>query len=359
MSSGSGSGRVERRRASVGGSTGRGLGVGVAWRRLSAMADTAVPLKNAPFLELTKHELRAIVDRHGITVDFDAVHRLESMGIVHSIYALGNELVLRVPKAHPDALADAYTGSVAAPAAVAAGVSTPRLLVFDESFDVVPVPFSIFERVHAEPLSASLGPHPQTHGSAWHALGRELATLHGNVSALADPHGYLDPHTRMHDHEPLITDLQRDGLLGDEAATWAHDALRRLQPAVPPPDRFRRFLHGDITATNVLVRDNAFRSLIDWDDAGWGDPAMDFVSLPLRVIDATLAGYRSVAPLDGDDTAEQRILWDKLIGALQRLRLPPEPPTSPAWPTPSGRLFDIVAAAADGQSPIMRHLHLP
>ena len=91
--------------------------------------------------------------------------------------------------------------------------------------------------------------------------------------------------------------------------------------------------------------------------AGWGDPAMDFVSLPLRVIDAALAGYRSVMPLDGDDTAEQRILWDKLIGALARLRLPPTPPASPAWPTPTGRLFDLLAAAADGGVSIVRHLH--
>ena len=43
--------------------------------------------------------------------------------------------------------------------------------------------------------------------------------------------------------------------------------------------------------------------IIDWDDAGWGDPAMDLVSLPLRVVDHVLAGYRSVMPLDGDDTA--------------------------------------------------------
>jgi Ser/Thr protein kinase RdoA (MazF antagonist) len=190
------------------------------------------------------------------------------------------------------------------------------------------------------------------------AESRSRCGLHAGVSTVDDPHGYLDPHTRLHDPAPLVEGLRRDGLLGDEAALWVHDMLQRLQPAVPPPNTFRRFLHGDVTATNILVRDDAFHSLIDWDDAGWGDPAMDLVSLPLRVIDATLAGYRSVAPLDGDDTAEQRILWDKFIGALLRLRLPPEPPASPAWPTPSGRLFDLLAAAAE-RSPITRHLQLP
>jgi aminoglycoside phosphotransferase (APT) family kinase protein len=285
------------------------------------------------------------------------VHRLDSMGIVHSIYALGEALVLRVPKLHPDALADAYTGSVAAPAAISAGVSTPRLVVFDESFDIVPVPFSIFERVYAEPLSVRLGADPLKQRPIWHELGRQLATLHANVTAVPDPHGHLDPHSRMHDPEELLTGLERDGYLGDEAAPWVRDVLRRLRPSVPPPDAYRRFIHGDVTGTNVLVRDGTLHSIIDWDDAGWGDPAMDLVSLPLRVIDAVLAGYRSVMPLDGDDTAEQRILWDKLIGVLQRLRLPPEPPASPAWPTPTGRLFDLLAAAADGEAPIIRHLH--
>jgi aminoglycoside phosphotransferase (APT) family kinase protein len=321
------------------------------------MSDTETPLEHSPFLELTAEQLRAVVDRHGITADSEGIRRLDSTGIVHSIYALGQSFVLRVPKRHPYALADAYTGSVAAPAAVRAGVSTPRLIAFDETLDIVPVPFSIFERMHAEPLSRRLGAAPQQHRPIWRELGRQLAILHANVATVADPHGYLDQHGRLHDPEPLLDDLERNGYLGDEAASWVRDALGRLRPAVPPPDAFRRFIHGDVTATNVLVSDDVFHSIIDWDDAGWGDPMMDLVSLPLRVIDAALAGYRSVMPLDGDDSAEQRILWDKLIGALTRLRLSPTPPTTAAWPTPSGRLFDLLAAAADGQAPILRHLH--
>jgi len=324
---------------------------------MTVVSGTALPLEHAPFLELTAEQLRAIVDRHGISVGEDDVQRVNSMGIVHSIYALGKSSLLRVPKLHPYALADAYTGSVAAPAAVRAGVSTPRLLVFDESCDIAPVPFSIFERVHALPLSDRLGSDPQKYWQIWRELGHQLAILHANVTAVPDPDGHLDAHDRLQDPEPLLVELERSGYLGNEAAPWARDALDRLRPAVPPANTFHRFIHGDVTATNVLVRDDTFHYIIDWDDAGWGDPAMDLVSLPLRVVDAALVGYRSVMPLDGDDTAEQRILWDKLIGALARLRLPPTPPTSPAWPTPSGRLFDLLAAAADGKSPIVRHLH--
>src|SRR5690349_12465504 len=123
---------------------------------MAAVSGTAVPLEHAPFLEVTDEQLGAIVARHAISVSGKELHRLDSMGIVHSIYALGDSLVLRVPKAHPHAIADAHTGSVAAPAAVEAGVSTPRLVVFDDSLDIVPVPYSIFERIHAQPFSERL-----------------------------------------------------------------------------------------------------------------------------------------------------------------------------------------------------------
>jgi Ser/Thr protein kinase RdoA (MazF antagonist) len=115
-------------------------------------------------------------------------------------------------------------------------------------------------------------------------------------------------------------------------------------------------VHGDVHAGNILVDDGMYRALLDWDDAGWGDPTTDFVQLPTRALDAALTGYRSVAALDGDDTAEQRILWDKLLGAMARLRLEPSPPVSIESPTPTGRLFDLFAAAADGDVAVARHL---
>jgi hypothetical protein len=64
-----------------------------------------------------------------------------------------------------------------------------------------------------------------------------------------------------------------------------------------------------------------------------------------------------VNSIDGDDTAESRILWDKLVGALGRLRLEPRPPTSPTSPAPAARLIELLAAAVDGaESPIMQLL---
>ena len=159
----------------------------------------AAALEYAPFLTLSDEQLHAVITRHSLEGSVDDVHQLASTGIAHTVYAVGTDVVLRVPKQHPDAIADALTGMVATSVAVAAGVSTPRLLAFDDSLDVVPVPLSIFERAVGEPLSRRLGAYPQELASIWHELGRDLATLHANVTECSDPNGYLDPHDRPRD----------------------------------------------------------------------------------------------------------------------------------------------------------------
>ena len=57
---------------------------------------------------------------------------LAATGIANRIYAT-EEVVLRIAVEGDESVADARTESVAAPAARAAGVATPRLLAFDDS----------------------------------------------------------------------------------------------------------------------------------------------------------------------------------------------------------------------------------
>jgi hypothetical protein len=49
------------------------------------------------------------------------------------------------------------------------------------------------------------------------------------------------------------------------------------------------------------------------------DAAFDFFGLPLRAVPFVLGGHRSVAPVDGDEGAEARILWRHLWFALRIL----------------------------------------
>src|SRR5215813_10216655 len=63
-----------------------------------------------------------ILDFHGIAGPWKP---LKVTGMANRIYAT-EEIVLRIATEHPQAVADARTESVAAPAAFAAGIMTPR-----------------------------------------------------------------------------------------------------------------------------------------------------------------------------------------------------------------------------------------
>jgi aminoglycoside phosphotransferase (APT) family kinase protein len=79
-----------------------------------------------------------------------------------------------------------------------------------------------------------------------------------------------------------------------------------------------RFLHNDVHAMNVMCgRDGILLALIDWGDAGWGDPALELAQVPLDAMPFVLQGYESEAHLD--DAAEARMLWDKLCKAVEQL----------------------------------------
>jgi Ser/Thr protein kinase RdoA (MazF antagonist) len=103
-----------------------------------------------------------------------------------------------------------------------------------------------------------------------------------------------------------------------------------------------RFLHGDTQATNVMVRAGSLEyvAVLDWGNAGWGDAAWDFAGVPLRVVPSMLEGYRSVTPLDGEETTEARILWRHLQLSLFLLRRKPQPDRS--WAErPLAMLLDV------------------
>jgi hygromycin-B 7''-O-kinase len=257
--------------------------------------------------------VRAIGARHNLR--FAGMTPLENVGIINSIYLLGDEYVLRVPRDHPAHVAQLRNELVAIPAAGAAGVRTPQLVAADETCDLLPVPYAIVERVPG----VSLGRRewePNDLEQTWHELGRDLALLHTGVER-GGPAGALGPGDDLPDPRVAAEARAREGWFTAIEARWLVAWLDRLAPAAltPVPDRC---LHLDLQATNIIVDPEtlAYRALIDWGCAGWGDAAWDSFALPLRAAPHLLAGHRSVAPLDADDTAEARVLWRHLQFAL-------------------------------------------
>lgn len=293
-----------------------------------------------PFPDPPRHQLQEIAEKHGFSTL--NITRLPSTGVVNSIFALGDEAVLRIPKPVPDMIEDTYTESVAAPAAYGAGVRTPQLLVFDDDRDVVPdAPFTIYERVVGSPLS-DLELLDDDEPALYRAVGREIAGLHRNVTVVEDPAGRLDQPGRW--TTPAFTDpLTLDGFISDASAREVARLFERLRGAVEGVE-YRRFVHQDIKPSNLMGSGRKFEAIIDWGDAGWGDPVFDFRYLPFRAAHYALEGYRSEMPIDGDSTAEARIIWDQIWSAVSSLNyLPNGARRGSDRDRPGSRAVDLIA----------------
>jgi aminoglycoside phosphotransferase (APT) family kinase protein len=260
---------------------------------------------------VTPETARAIAARHGL--GDRALAPLAHAGIINAVYLLGDDVVLRVPRDHPEHVEQARVEAVAIPAAREAGVRTPALVACDDACDLLPVPYLLVERVHGRPLGA-LDLEPGATADLWRVLGRDLARLHtsaGPAKPLGRPWVHADP-------RELVERRAADGWFTGLEARWLRAWLERLAPAALPAPAVERFLHRDVQTTNVMVGLESldYVAILDWGCASRGDPAWDFFGMPLRAVPFLLEGHREVAPLDGDDTAEARILWRHLQWSL-------------------------------------------
>ncbi|MFK7600623.1 phosphotransferase family protein [Deinococcus sp. SM5_A1] len=281
--------------------------------------------------DLTPAELAAFSQKYGLE---GKLERLPSVGIVNRVYRAalnGQPIVLRIPM--PGDVKDALTESVAAPAAFHAGVRTPELLIFDDDRDVVDTPVTLY----AFAPGRSLDGHGWAEGDprllcAYREAGRELARLHRNVTAAPDPQGRLNPIAPPNLPRTLtrVTDSKKLGLAD---AMWATETVSRLLAAAPPPAPV--FLHNDLHAGNLMVTDTgAVTALIDWGDAGWGDPVLDLTYAGPLAAPELLRGYREEAVLEGSATL--RLLAYLLEDATRRLAYVPEGHETDLWYTRPG-----------------------
>ena len=106
---------------------------------------------------------------------------LPDIGITNKIYRFGDSLILRIPRNHPHIISLARKEAKVVPAARAAGVHTPAILLFDDSCTLLPVPYTLYERVPGETLGL-LDLEPEATPNVWRALGRDLARLHTSIT---------------------------------------------------------------------------------------------------------------------------------------------------------------------------------
>ena len=73
----------------------------------------------------------------------------------------------------------------------------------------------------------------------------------------------------------------------------------------------------------MCTRDDELKAVIDWGDAGWGDPTIEFAQIPLSAVPYVMSGYKEVAPNLVGTSPEARIVWDKLDYAMEELARDP------------------------------------
>lgn len=228
--------------------------------------------------------LQEIARRHG---ECD-VRRLPQVGMFNAVYALGDNLILRIPRQHPDFVAATQREAVASPLAKKAGVRTPTLVEYDHSLSLLSVPFLIYERVHGETLEL-LGLEPEATPEVWRELGRDYAKLHHGVGRTAEnTHLEAPPFEPPH---PLVERLATRGTFTSREAAWLIGMLECLEPAMRLGVS-KVFCHGDSQGTNVMISagPHDYLALIDWGSATWADPAHEPAGLPLRALPYLLEG---------------------------------------------------------------------
>lgn len=278
---------------------------------------------------ISDNVLDAIARRHGLR--FSEARMLDSGGIINTVIALDDRFVLRVPRDHPGHIAQARVEADAIPLAVAAGVRTPRLVAYDDSEELLPVPYLIVEQVAGKDIE-SLRADPGDLAELWVEVGRDLARLHVGVNPAKWP-GESDPLTMSNLMtrdaplpETLVQQRVDDGWLSSLEGRWLVGWLEHLDHQPSTPIRSVA-THSDVQMSNVLMHVNSRRyaAIVDWGCAAQRDAVVDFMPMPFAAVPHLLAGHREIAPLDDDEHAEQRIVRGRLHTLLAVLPRGPAP----------------------------------
>ncbi len=160
-------------------------------------------------------------------------------------------------------------------AARAAGVTVPEPLLLCEAPSVAGAPFFVMRRVagiaagHRVVKSDTLGGGREALAMA---LGRELARIHTITPPREDLH-FLG--AAPEDAALAFIAAQRAALDRQRqprpALEWGLRHLERTAPSPVPP----RLNHNDFRTGNIMVDEASITAVLDWEFAGWGDPAAD------------------------------------------------------------------------------------
>lgn len=202
--------------------------------------------------------------------------RVRAAGTDNLIFRIGESHCLRVPRGHEGIPSLAYREPAAMRNLKDLPLQTPQLV--DHGLTDTPQGWPWLVCTWLAGDSAETGGHALTEMDA-RRLALFLLDLQGQKRDFAaEPN--IDNHWRgcplSHRDSPTrsaIGEVAEDFDVIALAAIW-NAALE----APPCPERDRTWIHGDLHAGNLLVREGELSGVIDWGLSGLGDPACDLMA---------------------------------------------------------------------------------
>lgn len=164
-------------------------------------------------------------------------------------------------------------------AAHTAGVRVPEPVGFCDDPEVIGAPFALMGLVAGVGLGPRIAKDLSLGGDREKLaedLGRELATIHGVLDPRQDPPpalGFLGPP----EPDPAQAEIVRlrNSLDGIGASRPAIEWGLRWAEATAPACEAPALVHRDFRTGNYMVDETGLTAILDWEFAGWGDPAQD------------------------------------------------------------------------------------
>jgi aminoglycoside phosphotransferase (APT) family kinase protein len=254
-------------------------------------------------IEIRESLVRALIECALPHLAARPLRPLDVSGSSNLLFRLGNDLLVRLPRQPGGADTIAKEARWLPYLAPALPVDVPQIVAVCEPALGYPERWSVVRWIDGKTPAV-----PSTGETA--ALANDLAAV---VAALRElpvpPAAMADPHLRWYRGDPLaamdgttrrsLADCRElpDLDLDLDACLRVWDAAMELPATGTPVEP--RWLHGDLLAENLLVRDSRLAAVLDFGGLAVGDPTVDLI-VAWEVLDpAQRAVFRSV--LDVDD----------------------------------------------------------
>jgi aminoglycoside phosphotransferase (APT) family kinase protein len=189
-----------------------------------------------------------------------------------AVYRLGDDMAVRLPRVGMDGTRVQKLRTFLPRLGPSLPLEIPRVLGWGTPSAGFPWPWYVVNWIAGEDASRA---RVEDWSQAGADLGRFVAALH-----IVDPNGGPPPgkHNGLRGAPVAANEAEVRwalGLLGTDVDAGAVEEVWQAALGAPPWQGAPVWIHGDLTAVNVLVREGRLAAVIDFGCCGVGDPAYD------------------------------------------------------------------------------------